>query len=285
MSDEQAPASGSVPNAFGNALAWKWTRQMPTTVRRSGLPTLLYALRAMANAGGELRFNGDRKPIRIQDIAKAACCDEKDARRYLEAAIRAGVVTVRGERKRGVPTLYVLLPHPFPDWTAAADYLESTKRDRAGRKPAPWVGEGTEVRGASPEPETEKFGGPPPELTDGTETEVRGTAPRWSSGDRPPIGSGDRPPNNPGVTHVSTHDGAGVGFQPQVVGAPHDQIDHQEPHHDTPPPEPEPDPDDHETWTRCRSCRRPILPDPQRPGRTVHARCETPAVRLERHTA
>jgi len=266
--EEQAPASGSVAHAFGNALVWKWTRQMPTTLRRSGLPTLLYALRAMANPAGELRFNGERKAIRIQDIAKAACADEKDARRYLEAAIRAGIVTVRGERKRGVPTLYVLLVHPFPDWPAAEDYLKSTAR-KPGKRPAGWLGED----GSSGDSDRNQFGGQRPELTAGTPEEVRGTAPRMSSGDSAPTSSGDSAPNNPGSTHVSTHDGAEVGFQPQVVGGSEDQPESHEQHHDDP-----------DSWIRCAVCRRPILPDPKRPGRTVHARCEHYATD-HRHTA
>jgi hypothetical protein len=276
--EEQGPATGSVPNAFGNALAWKWTRAMPAYVRRSGLPTLLYALRAMANAAGELRFNGDRKPIRIQDIAKAACCDEKDARRYMDAAIRAGVVTIRGERKRGTATLYVILPHPFPDWPAAEDYLKSTAR-KPGKRPAAWQ----EPEESSGDRARNQFGGPRPELTAGTADEVPGTAPRWSSGDRAPNGSGDRAPNNPGVTHDSSHERAGVGFQPQVVGAPHDEIDHQETHHDDTTPS---DPDDPSTWPICPACHRRVMPDPRRPGRTVHARCEPATTHHhERHSA
>ena len=156
--EEQDRASGSVPNAFGNALAWKWSREMPTPLRR-GFLTLLYALRAMASANGELRFNGDRKPIRIQDIAKSAGADEKDTRRYLDAAERAGVVTVRGERRRGKATLYVLVVTPWPDWTAAATYLDVTKRERPGRKPGPWS---EKIGGRAPPPHTTKLGGPPP---------------------------------------------------------------------------------------------------------------------------
>ena len=226
----QGPASGGVPNAFGNALAWKWTRQMSAYLRRSGLPTLLYALRAMANANGELRFSGDRKPIRIQDIAKAACANEKDGRRYMDAAIRAGVVTIRGERKRGVATLYVLLPSPFPDWQAAEDYLRSTAR-KPGKRPTEW------------------------------------SQNAQSSGDRDPNGSGDRDLNNPGFAHDLSHDGAEVVSQPQVVGAPEDQPDSHEP-----------DPDDHTTWRICAGCDRRIMPDPQRPDRIRHARCETRAL-------
>ncbi|CAL9502135.1 hypothetical protein [Streptomyces sp. enrichment culture] len=276
-SDEQdSRSSGSVPNAYGNALSWKWTRAMSTYLRRSGLPLLLCQLRNFANASGEVAFSSDRKPIRIQDIAKAACCDEKECRRYLEAAIRAGVVQVIGERKRGKAARYVIVVHPFPDWQAAEDYLKSTAR-KPGRRPAAWQ----QPEGSSGDRAPNQNGGPRPELTDGTPEEVRGTAPRMSSGDRAPNGSGDRAPNNPGGFPRGSQDGAGVGFQPQVVGAPDDQIDHQEHHDDA--PRDDTASDDPDTWRRCTECRRPILPDPRRPGRTIHARCETPA--RERHSA
>lgn len=280
--DEQAtPASGSVPLAYGNALAWKWVPAMPVALRRSHLHTLLYALRAMASASGELRF-ADHKPIRIQDIARAAGADEKDTRDRLEAAIRAGVVTVKGERRRGVRALYVLVLAPRPDWPAAVAYLDGVKqlreearqRREADRKAAPWTEDDTKKNGGrSPELDDAENGGPPPELTGGTAEEERGTAPRMSSGDRPLNGSGDRPPNNPGVSHGSSQERVGARFQPQVVGRSGEQIDSPE------------DQDNPDTWTRCTECRRPILPDPQRPGRTVHARCETPAIRAERHSA
>ncbi|MFH9013998.1 hypothetical protein ACH4C6_21785 [Streptomyces sp. NPDC017943] len=250
---------------------------MPAYVRRSGLPTLLYALRAMANSAGELRFSGDRKPIRIQDIAKAACANEKDARRYIEAAIRAGVVTVRGERKRGVPTLYVLLVHPFPDWPAAEDYLKTTAR-KPGKRPAAW----SEETESSGDRDPNQFGPPRPELTDGTDSEVRVTATPWSSGHRDPMGSGHRDPNNPGVSQELTHESAEVSFRPQLVGAPDDQSDHQEHHDDTTPPS---NPDDFETWPVCPACHRRVMPDPRRPGRTVHARCEPHLADRERHSA
>ncbi|MGW2933974.1 hypothetical protein ACWDA7_19470 [Streptomyces sp. NPDC001156] len=258
--EQDTRSSGGVPNAFGNALAWKWTRQMPTSVRRTGLPTLLYALRAMANPAGELRF-ADRKPIRIPDIAKAACADEKDARRYMDAAIRAGVVGVRGERRRGAPTLYVLLVSPRPDWEAADAHLKKTAR-KPGKRPAAWQTDDE----SSGDRDPNQFGGPRPELTDGTDDEVRGTATRWSSGDRAPIGSGDRAPNNPGKAKELPQEMAGAVFQPQVVGAHGDQT---EPHDDHP-------------WTRCTECGRPIVPDPRRPDRTIHAACQR---RLERHSA
>lgn len=265
MSTEEQATSGSVPNAFGNALAWKWTRQMPTYVRRSGLPTLLYALRAMSNAAGELRF-GDRKAIRIQDIAKAACAAEKDARRYLEAAIRAGVVTTRGQRKRGVPTLYVLLPSPFPNWQAAEDHLRATAR-KPGKRPAAWQ----EQPESSGDRDPNQFGPPRPELTDGTENEVRVTATRWSSGDRDPNGSGDRDPNNPGGFTGFSHERAEVVSQPQVDGPTGDEIDHQEEPQDTTTPD--------RPFARCRECELPLI----RP--TTDGLCSGCRDYHERHTA
>jgi hypothetical protein len=230
--DEQdTRATGSVPNAFGNALAWRWSREMPRALK-PGLLTLLYVLRAMANASGELRFHGDRTPIRIQDIAKAAGADEKDTRERLEAARLAGVVTIIGERRRGRPVLYAILPAPRPDWAAAAAYLDGAKQRREDarqaraarkgteRKAAPWAqDEAEEFGGRSPELPGAEFGGPPPELAASTADRVRGTVPRPSSGDRPPTGSGDRPPTNPGSTHVSTQGMAGLGGQPQDARA------------------------------------------------------------------
>lgn len=256
--EEQAtPASGSVPNTFGNALAWKWSRDMPTPLRR-GFLTLLYALRAMANASGELRFHGDRQPIRIQDIARAAGASEKDARRYLDAAIRARVVVVKGERKRGKPTLYVIVPQPWPDWTAAEDYLKSTAR-KPGKQPAPW----SQEVGSSGDRDPNQNGSPRPELTDGTDQEVRVTATRTSSGDRDPNGSGHRDPNNPGSNQGSSHDRADVGSQPQPLGPPEsqDHDSHEDPTADG----------DTTGWTLCARCNDPMLP---RYGRTTHAHCQ-----------
>lgn len=255
--EEQDRASGSVPNAFGNALAWKWSRDMPTALRR-GFLTLLYALRAMANASGELRFYADRQPIRIQDIAKAAGASEKDARRYLDAAIRAGVVAVKGERKRGKPTLYVILPTPWPNWQAAEEHLKSTAR-KPGKKPAPWSKDAE----SSGDRDPNRNGSPRPELTAGTEDGVRVTATRMGSGDRDPNGSGDRDPNNPGV-HVFTHDGDEVVSQPQVVGPPGPQD--QTPHDSDSTAD-----DDTPGWTLCARCHDPMI---SRFGRTTHAHCQ-----------
>jgi hypothetical protein len=241
---------------------------MPTKVRRSIL-TLLYALRTMSNAAGELRFNGDRKPIRIQDIAKAAGADEKDCRRYLQAAVAAGVVAVKGEQKRGKPTLYVLVLHPRPDWDAAEAVLNERRR-KSGKSPAPWKDHAE----SSGDRDRNQFGGPRPELEAGEKEEVRGTAPRWSSGDRAPFGSGDRAPNNPGIAKELPQDMAEVGEQPQVVDAPpgKDQFSSQgQDHHDDPPPAAEP----RAALSRCTGCGIHLIPRSSRPGRTTCHACDT----------
>ncbi|MGA5424557.1 hypothetical protein [Streptomyces lavendulocolor] len=255
--DEQATrASGSVPHAYGNAIAWRWSREMPTALRR-GFLTLLYALRAMANANGELRFPD--KPIRIQDIAKSAGASEKDARRYINAAIAAGVVAVKGEQRRGKPTLYVLVVERSPNWRAAVHYLEKTRRP-AGKRPAPWQ----QPEESSGDRDPNQFGGPRPELTEDPAEEVRVTATRMGSGDRDPNGSGPRDPNNPGSTHGSSHDGAGAAPQPQVDRAPDLQkinSPQEQEHHDEPPPL---------DFILCASCHDPMVP---RPGRDRHTHC------------
>ncbi|MFG3154256.1 hypothetical protein ACGF7W_19680 [Streptomyces sp. NPDC048219] len=209
--EEQEPRAGSVPNSFGNALAWKWTRAMPAALRRrKGFVTLLYALRAIANASGELRFQGGR-PFRIQDLAAAATIREKDCRRYLEAGIRAGVIAVSGQRRRGTPTLYVLLPAPHPDWDAAEAHLKATDRP-SGKDTAPWKDdEGSGTRGPS------KLGPQRPEPAPDTAQDVRAPAAPPGSGREGPTGSGTRGPNTPGVIHGSLQERAGLGGQPQDV--------------------------------------------------------------------
>ncbi|WP_381792860.1 hypothetical protein [Streptomyces niveus] len=206
MSDDLEPqsrASGCPPHEFGNALAWKWTREMPTPLK-GGFLTLLYAMRAMASASGQMRFSGDGKPIRIQDIAKAAGCREKDARRYLEAAIRAGVVVTIGDRRRGKATLYTLVLCPWPEWAAAADYLKSTARPR------------------KVEDEGSGHSGPNSVETEVQATEARtdeegnrATAARMGSGRSGPNGSGHSGPNNPGSNHELHQEMAEVVPQPQ----------------------------------------------------------------------
>ncbi|WP_328934180.1 MULTISPECIES: hypothetical protein [unclassified Streptomyces] len=278
--DEQDDrASGSVPNAFGNALAWKWMPNMPASLKRSNLHTLLYTLRTIANADGALRYRDTKRPFTLQAIAKAAGCDQKDARDRLEAAIRAGVVAAPGERRKGRSTLYVIVPSPFPDWSAAAAYLDAVKEEReasrmrreAGRKAAPWT---EENGGRSPELEETEKGGPPPELTDGNENGERGAVPLPRKGGGPPTGTGGGPPYTPGGYPWGSHDGAEVGFQPQVVGASGPQ-DHSPQEDTTSSAELEPG------WINCERCHDPMLP---RFGRRTHAHCP-PVTDRERHTA
>ncbi|MEU7431065.1 hypothetical protein AB0B07_09435 [Streptomyces sioyaensis] len=259
--DEQAgqAAGGSVPHAFRNALFWRWAPAMPKGIPAS-LVTVLYALGAAADTAGRLRFR-DGKAIRIKDIAAAVKADEKDVRRYLTAAIAAGVVGIQGEARRGRATLYVLILSPRPDWTAAVASLGATKRKP--RKAPPWVEDETRNGGVSPEPEN---GGHAPELPAHQPEEERGTRPPLSSGDTPPFGSGDTPPNNPGRAKELHQEMAGVGEQPQVVDAPEPQADLDQDHEH---------PTEHPAdFGRCALCGYPLIHTPGRPTRTAHTLCE-----------
>lgn len=269
--DEQASRpGGSVPQAFRVTLAWHWAKDMPRQLR-GGFLTALYALTALADASGQVRFNRDKKPIRISDIAVAAGCDQKDVRRYLAAAEASGVVTVLGEKRRGRANLYVILVAPKPDWGAAVACLDSTRR--APRKPPPWVPETAEKKGGeSPELFEPEFGGLTPELWAQSENKVRGTHPRMSSGDSPPNGSGDSPPNNPGVTQEVSHAMADVVSQPQVV-APAVHLKIIPGGGNTAAAEPEPD--EPSGFVRCTACHGRMVPRTGRPN--IHAHCDPDA--------
>jgi hypothetical protein len=271
VSTEQDQRTGSVAHAFGQALAFKWAPALPTAIKRTGLPILLYALRQLANAAGELRFAGDGKPIRVRQIAAAACCAEKDARRFLDAAIVAGVVQVVGERKRGSITVYRLIVTPWPDWEAAASYLRANPR-KSGTARTVWQQDDTAESSGhrdpnSPEPTS---GHRDPNFEAPDETEVRVTATHWSSGHRDPLSSGHRDPNNPCISHEYSHEVAEVVTQPQVPGG---HAPDETPHEDTgAAPRAEPATQLPADFIRCTVCHRPMLP---RPGRTAHRDCTT----------
>jgi hypothetical protein len=207
--EDQEQRTGGVAHAFGNRLAWKWTDEMPAYLKQ-GFLTMLYSLRQHAAPSGELRFNGgNHRPIKMDRLSRSAGCREQDGRRYIEAAIRAGLVTVVGERRRGVTPLFCLVMSPWPDWKAAEDYLRGTSRG-AGRK----------FPKLEQEAETSAHGGPSELEVSGTEEaeEVRPTLDRPTSDHRGSTSSDHRGPHKPGVFHAGYHDGAEVVPEPEVVG-------------------------------------------------------------------
>lgn len=234
---------------------------------KGGFLTMLYALRAMAAASGELRF-ADGKPIRIQDLAKAAGCREHDARRYLEAGIRAGVVLVDGERRRGRAARYSIIAGDvlrFPDWKAAEDYLKATARRRTPEGSSGHGGTNSDDTGSGHRG-TNQIGPQRRELGTVNEETVRSTEARMSSGHSGPTGSDHRGPNNPGSTQGVSHDGADVVPQPQVDAGSSAQNDHT------------PDQDDSKPFGRCEVCKLPLM----RPGKRCSAHRETPGRRRPR---
>ncbi|MEU1853969.1 hypothetical protein ABZ499_33100 [Streptomyces sp. NPDC019990] len=261
MSTEQADdrSSGGPAHAFGLTLAWKWTREMPRGLK-GGFLTMLYACRSMAAASGQLRFR-DGKVIRIQDLAKAAGCREQDGRRYLEAAVRSGALTVEGERKRGKPTLYVLNALiRYPDWKAADDYLKATARRRKeDEEPAKGSGRsGTNPEGGSSDHSgTTQFGPQRHELGEGGGEQVRATEARPGSGHSGTTGSGHGGTNNTGFSHGVPHEMADVVTQPQPDAREEDQTDQPS------------EPDEDLPYGRCEGCRKPLT----LAGRTRCGRC------------
>lgn len=239
MTDEQAGQyTGSIPQAYRNALFWRWAPEMPRRLP-AAFVTLLYALGTAADASGRLRFR-DGKVIRIRDIAAAVKADEKDVRRYLNAALAAGILTIEGERGRGKAALYVLVISPRPDWDAALASLDATRRKP--RKAPPWMEE--KNGGHAPElPETEN-GAHAPELSTGDDQGERGTRPRMGSGDTPPNSSGDTPPNNPWGTQRVPQEIADVGDQPQEPPGRASPQDHSQ---------------EHGRFARCKACGNPVI--------------------------
>ncbi|MET8609722.1 hypothetical protein [Streptomyces misionensis] len=259
MSTEQQDdrSSGGPAHSFGNTLAWKWSREMPRGLK-GGFLTTLYACRTMAAASGALRFR-DGRVIRIQDIAKAAGCREQDARRYMEAAVRSGVVVVEGLRRRGKPTLYVLnAVIQCPDWTAAESYLKATvRRRKEDAEPAKGSGHRGPNSGdeSSDHSGTNQFGPQRPELDESDASGVRSTAARPGSGHSGTTGSVHSGTNNPGATHGVPHDMVDAVPQPQVVAGASEETDQPFTQHE-----------DDLPYGRCEVCKTPLT----RPGK---ARC------------
>lgn len=208
MPDEQQPdhASGGVPHAYRNALYWRWTRELPKPLR-GGFLTVLYALATAANTSGKLRMR-DGAPIRVQSLAAASCSDIKDVRRWLAAAVAAGVVATEQPPGPGRPTVYVLVICPSPDWTAAVAALEAKRRRRPTKEAAPWAEE------AAPE-----MGGPAPHSGEANRGDRPPKSPEGEWGDRPPLEMGGPAPlemggpapQRPRVTHVLPQESAAVG--------------------------------------------------------------------------
>lgn len=209
--------AGGVPQAFRNALFWQWAPAMPRALP-AGFITVLYALASAARKDGRLRFGGrGGKLIRVSAVASAVRADVKDVRRYIHAAIAAGVVAIYETPRKGAPIEYVILVSPDPDWAAAVRSLQASKR----RRPAPWTD--PNQGGTSPTVRNTNRGGTSPTVEGTYEKEPWGTYPPPTVGGRPP-GSppqtvGERPPHVPGFNQDTLQELADAGGQPQDVRA------------------------------------------------------------------
>ncbi|QQM44983.1 hypothetical protein [Streptomyces liliifuscus] len=224
MSDSQTDrASGSVPHTFRLRMAWQWVPRMPVALRRQ--KAFLYAVQtvaAMADTAGRTRWHAEDedtagRPLRLKELAAAMGSDEKDARRYLTAAIAAGILTTEQAPRRGRTTVYVLLLPPYtPRWEAAAAVLTAGGADTGeddGHAPAGRA----EFGGRSPVRDAPaaqaSSGDASPNFPPVTGSQERGTPPRWSSGDGSPSRTGACPPNKPGSATDTHHEMVSVGTQ------------------------------------------------------------------------
>lgn len=255
MNEDQEQRTGGIPHAFGNQIAWKWADDMPAYLKR-GFLTMLYSMRQHAAPSGELVFNsGERKPIKLSVLSRSAGCRDKDGRRYIDAALRAGVLTVKGERRRGKATLYRLVVTPWPDWAAAEAYLRSTSRG-AGKKFT------IEDEDAADTPETTGHCGPNGiDVDEAPETEGAGaTVAPMGSGHCGPATKGHSGPNIPCVSQAVHHDEAEVVTQPEVIAGEAGETDESPSGEETGQPSGEPtDPVDGEEFGRCEVCSVPLV--------------------------
>lgn len=165
--------------AFRNRLFWRWTDELPRPLRE-GFVKVLHAFGAGANEAGRMVF-WDGRIITLKEIARAACVDVKDARRYINAAMAAGVVDVSGERKRGTTPVYRAVVTDTPDWNAAVEVLRSSRAQPKRRTPRVWEEEAG-TGDAPPSPHTGERGDAPPSENGGCTPEGTGDAPPTSQG-------------------------------------------------------------------------------------------------------
>lgn len=247
MSDQQPNrASGSVPHTFRLRMAWQWVPRMPVALRRQ--KAFLYAVQtvaAMADTAGRTRWHVEGedtpgRPLRLKELAAAMGSDEKDARRYLTAAIAAGILTAEQAPRRGRTTVYVLLLPPYtPRWEAALAVLTAGGADTVeddGHAPADRSGFGE----ASPVLDTPaahaSSGDASPNFPPVTASQERGTPPRWSSGDGSPSRTGDCPPNKARYYQGTHHEMVSVG--PQLRDARGEEPTHERADAPSPPLDP-----------------------------------------------
>lgn len=217
--------SGSVPHTYRLRLAFRWVPGMPRELRRrKAFLFALSTLAGLADTAGRSRFNTKNQdqpgqPIRLTQLARAMGTDEKDARRYLAAAIAAGILTTEKPPRRGRTTVYVLQLPMAPRWAAALAVLDAGRSDEVTLT---HTQPGAEYGGPSPEPrDTPSSGVGSPNPGDDEPDRVRGTVPPWGSGDGSPLSSGDGSPDIPGVSTDLHHEMVAVG--PQVRAAREDE--------------------------------------------------------------
>ncbi|MFF5980883.1 helix-turn-helix domain-containing protein [Streptomyces olindensis] len=207
---------------------------------------------------------GNAFPSR-ETLATLAGCSQETVTRAVKVLVGVGVLG-RKRRPNASAVYQLLMPLGRPlDWAAHIHHMTDTRQRKAyAKKKASEIAEATRtastdaVRTASTDgvPDSVRSGGSEPPAEDPDSVHGR---PRNASTDAVRNASVDaptKPTTTSGSDPHTDHTMADLSPQPPERAGTHEHADNPA------------------TWSHCRVCTRPVLPDPKRPGRTVHARCE-----------
>jgi hypothetical protein len=264
----------SVRNAWTNALRAEVLRVGRAIPEVARVVTVGMWIATYADADGSNAFPGR------DTLATLSGCSQETVTRAVKVLLGVGVLARK--RRPNASAMYQLLM-PLGgglDWAAHIHHMTETRQRKAyaKKKADAWTASTDAIRTATTDgvPDSVRAGGSgqrpqtPSEIPDS----VHGR-PRTASTDAFRTASMDAPTSTtPKGDPLPDHDMADDSPQPQKRAG--EAAEDESSPSEAPPAPEEPE------LRRCTVCRFPIVPDPQRPGRTIHAACQR---RLERHSA
>ncbi|MFF8656777.1 helix-turn-helix domain-containing protein [Streptomyces huasconensis] len=256
----------SVRNAWTNALRAEVLRVGRTIPEVARVVTVGMWIATYADADGSNSF-----PSR-ETLATLSGCSQETVTRCVKVLMGVGAL-VRKRRPNASSVYQLLVPTGRLDWDKHIHFVTETRQRKAyAKKKAESIAEATRtastdaIRTASVVgvPDSVRGGGSEP--SEDTPDSVHGR-PRKASVDAvrtaSVAGVYQYLPTS-GRDPLPDQDTADLSPQPPVrAGARGENDSSEEPH----------------PWTPCSECGRPIAPDPKRPGRTIHTRCQARAER------
>ncbi|MEU6649477.1 helix-turn-helix domain-containing protein [Streptomyces sp. NPDC046900] len=258
----------SVRNAWTNALRAEVLRVGRTIPEVARVAAVGMWIATYTDADGSNAF-----PAR-DTLATLSGCSQETVTRAVKVLMGVGLLTRK--RRPNASTVYqLLIPTGRPDWAAHIHHMTDTRQRRARQlekerlvaeltrtasadaiRTASAVGVPDSVRGGGSEPSEEA-----PDSVRGRPRKASPDAVRTASA----AGVYQYPPTS-GRDPLPDHDSADHSPKPQTRAGEAAERDQSEARQ----------------LPRCPECAQPIVPDPRRPDRTIHAACQR---RLERHSA